>query len=178
MNLVMKNVGNDLQVNTSVCFQCAKCSGGCPVIEEMDILPHQVIHLASLGFKDSILATTTIWICAGCYACAVRCPNGIEIPAVMDSLKHEAVKKGFVSRKPEIQKFHEIFVKDILRRGKAHELRIMGEYNLAIGKPFNHASLAPKMIYKGKLKIFPPKKVKEFHKWIKKRKNNPSSVFE
>ncbi len=31
------------------CNQCGKCSAGCPIASEMDILPSQVIRMAQLG---------------------------------------------------------------------------------------------------------------------------------
>jgi len=160
----------DIRKNTSLCYQCAKCSAGCPVGDEMDVLPHQIIHLALLGLEERILNTKTIWICANCYACAVRCPNDINITDVMNDLKQKAIKRGIVSKKPEIYKFHQTFTRDIFRRGKVHELRFMGKYNFRLWKPFKNVFLASKMFLKKKLKILPPKTVKEFKEWIEKFK--------
>lgn len=157
----------EIKENTSLCYQCAKCSAGCPVGEEMDVLPHQVIHFASLGLEDRVLDTDTIWICANCYACAVKCPNDINITAIMNDLKQKAIANGIVPKRPEVYKFHQTFTGDVFRRGRAHELRIMGEYNLRLGKPFKNAVLAPKMFLKKKLKLFPPKSVKGFKRWIR-----------
>lgn len=157
-----------LYQETLLCYQCAKCSSGCPVVEEMDMYPHIVIHLASLGLEERVLNTETLWICASCYACAVKCPNDIEIPNIMIQLKQIALEKGLKPKRNDIYKFHKTFTEDILRRGKVHELRIMMEYNLRLGKPFKNAMLGPKMLLKGKLHLFPPKAVKGFRKWIKK----------
>src|SRR6056297_677675 len=165
MNLEDTNISYQ---NTSLCYQCAKCSSGCPIIEEMDMLPHQVIHLSSLGLEERVLDSETIWICASCYACAVKCPNDIDITGIMNALKNQASEKGIKSKRPEVYKFHKTFTEDIFRRGKAHELRIMGEYNLRLGKPFKNMLLAPKMFLNNKLKIFPPVAVKGFRKWIRR----------
>jgi heterodisulfide reductase subunit C len=154
--------------NTALCFQCAKCSSGCPISEEMDVLPHQVIHLASLGLTKRVLSTDTIWICANCYACAVKCPNDIDITGIMNSLKQKAIERGMEPSRPEIYKFHQVFAQDVYRRGKAHELWIMGEYNMRLRKPFKNVMLAPKMFLKNKLKIRPPKQVRGFKGWLKK----------
>lgn len=156
-----------LYQDTSLCYQCGKCSGGCPVIEAMDVLPHQVIHLASLGLEEKVLDTETIWICANCYACAVKCPNDIDITGVMNNLKQLAVEKGVKAKRKDIYVFHKVFTNDILRRGKVHELRIMGEYNLRLFKPFKNAMLAPKMFFKNKLYFIPPKAVRGFRRWMK-----------
>ncbi|MFP4047096.1 MAG: 4Fe-4S dicluster domain-containing protein [Bacteroidales bacterium] len=154
--------------NTSLCYQCAKCSAGCPIGGELDIFPHQVIHLASLGLEERVLHSETIWICASCYACAVKCPNDIDITGVMNDLKNMAIEKGIESKRPEVYKFHKTFAEDVLRRGKAHELRIMGEYNLRLRKPFKNVLLAPQMLLKKKLKFLPPKSVRGFKNWIRK----------
>src|SRR6056297_3067066 len=154
--------------DTSLCYQCAKCSNGCPVGEEMDVYPHQIIHLASLGLEDRVLESKTIWVCANCYACAVKCPNDINITGIMNNLKQKALEKGIKPKRPDVYKFHQTFAQDILKRGKAHELRIMGEYNLRLRKPFKNVLLAPKMFLENKLKIQPPKAVKGFRNWIKK----------
>ncbi|MCP4221480.1 MAG: heterodisulfide reductase subunit C [bacterium] len=153
--------------NPSLCYQCGKCSTGCPVAEDMDILPHQILHLLSLGMEHNVLDKKTIWLCAGCYTCAVRCPNDIDITSVMDHLRQKAIENNIPCPLPEILHFHTTFIKDLSRRGKIFELRMMCEYNLRIKKPLNNAALAPKMIRQGKLKLKPPKRVKGFKKWLK-----------
>ncbi|MFC1496910.1 4Fe-4S dicluster domain-containing protein [Verrucomicrobiota bacterium] len=158
----------EIKEKPELCYQCAKCSSGCPVADKMDILPHQLIHLLSLGMEDRVLKANTIWICAGCFTCAVRCPNDIDITSVMDELRHKAIKLGIKSPIPSVMTFHKAFITDILRRGRIHELRMMGEYNLRSGKPLNNISLAPKMFLKGKLHLLPPKAVNGFRKWIKR----------
>ena len=157
-----------LRENASNCFQCSKCSAGCPVVEEMDIMPHQVIHSVAIGETDKVLDSATIWVCAGCYTCAVRCPNDINITSVMDDLRKSAVENNRKCPRPEILKFHQGFLKDLRRRGRIHELRFMAEYNLELGKPLNNADVAPKMLLKRRLKILPPKSIKGFKTWSRK----------
>src|SRR3989338_10007435 len=38
------------------CYQCGKCSAGCPMASHMDVLPNQIIRLAQLGMKEQLLA--------------------------------------------------------------------------------------------------------------------------
>ena len=154
--------------NPSLCYQCAKCSAGCPVAEQMDILPHQVMHLAGLGMDDKLLGCNTIWMCAGCYTCAVRCPNDINITQVMDDLRAKAQAQGVACPRPDVLKFHQAFLRDLGRRGRIHEMRMVAEYNLGIGKPLNNVDLGPKMFFKGRLHLLPPKAVKGFKSWMKR----------
>ncbi len=75
------------------CYQCGKCSAGCPAVSEMDILPNQVIRYAQLGFKDELLKSKSVWVCASCYTCNVRCPKGIKIAEVMEAVRQVLLRK-------------------------------------------------------------------------------------
>jgi heterodisulfide reductase subunit C len=154
--------------NTSLCYQCSRCSAGCPLAEEMDLLPHQVIHLLSLGEEDPVLRSNTMWMCAGCYTCATRCPNDIDITTVMDEARAKAIEKGYPCPNPDVLTFHKCFIRDIGRRGRIYEMRMMAENNIRKGKPFDNADLGRKMFLKGRLKIFPPKSLHGFKRWMKR----------
>jgi heterodisulfide reductase subunit C len=73
--------------NLLVCYQCGKCSAGCPAVHEMDILPNQIIRFAQLGLKEELLGSKAIWVCASCMTCNVRCPKGINIAEVIEALR-------------------------------------------------------------------------------------------
>lgn len=75
------------------CYQCGKCSAGCPAVSEMDILPNQVIRYAQLGMKDELLAAKSVWVCASCYTCNVRCPKGIKIAEVMEAVRQVLLRR-------------------------------------------------------------------------------------
>lgn len=73
--------------NLLVCYQCGKCSAGCPAVSQMDILPNQIIRFAQLGLKEELLQSKSIWICASCMTCNVRCPKGINIAEVFEAIR-------------------------------------------------------------------------------------------
>lgn len=75
------------------CYQCGKCSAGCPAVSQMDILPNQVIRFAQLGLKDELLEAKSVWVCASCYTCNVRCPKGIKIAEVMEAVRQILLRK-------------------------------------------------------------------------------------
>ncbi|MDH4196823.1 MAG: 4Fe-4S dicluster domain-containing protein [Candidatus Aminicenantes bacterium] len=75
------------------CYQCGKCSAGCPAVSEMDILPNQVIRYVQLGFKDELLNANAHWICASCLTCNARCPKGIKIAEVMEAIRQILLRK-------------------------------------------------------------------------------------
>jgi heterodisulfide reductase subunit C len=75
------------------CYQCGKCSAGCPAVSEMDILPNQVIRFAQLGLREELLESKSVWVCASCYTCNVRCPKGIKIAEVMEAVRQLLLRK-------------------------------------------------------------------------------------
>jgi heterodisulfide reductase subunit C2 len=99
------------------CFQCRKCSGGCPLTFAMDLLPHHVIRLALLGQAERVLDSLTIWVCSGCQTCTSRCPNGIDIAGTMDWLKEEAVRRGRTIPDGMVAAFHRIFLESLRDAG-------------------------------------------------------------
>ncbi|UCC38512.1 MAG: 4Fe-4S dicluster domain-containing protein [Candidatus Aminicenantes bacterium] len=79
--------------NLLACYQCGKCSAGCPAVSQMDILPNQIIRYAQLGFKEELLESKSIWICASCMTCNSRCPKGINIAEVIEALRQILLRK-------------------------------------------------------------------------------------
>lgn len=75
------------------CYQCGKCSAGCPAVGEMDILPNQVIRYAQLGLEEELLSSRSIWVCATCLTCNSRCPKGINIAEVFEALRQVLLRK-------------------------------------------------------------------------------------
>ena len=75
------------------CYQCGKCSAGCPMSFAMDMLPNQIIRLMQLGLEEDIAKANTIWLCASCTTCAVRCPRGVDLSRVMEALRALALRK-------------------------------------------------------------------------------------
>jgi len=73
--------------NLSLCYQCGLCAGGCPAGFALDILPHQVLHLAQLGMWERIAGSRTAWLCASCFKCTVRCPRGVDISKLMEAVR-------------------------------------------------------------------------------------------
>lgn len=117
----------DLAVTS--CFQCRKCSGGCPLAFGMDLLPHQIIRLTLMGQEERVLSSRTIWVCSGCQTCTTRCPNGVDIAGTMDWLKEEAVKRGLATPEKAAEVFHRYFLESILGAGgRLSETKLLRRY--------------------------------------------------
>ena len=79
--------------SVSACYQCKKCSAGCPLTFAMDFYPDQVIRLTLLGQDDQVLGCRTIWVLLLVPDLHHSLPNNIDIAGVMDWLKEEAVRE-------------------------------------------------------------------------------------
>ena len=93
-------ITENIDENVFLCYQCVKCTSGCPLAEYMDLNPNQVLRAVQLG-DESVLESNTIWICAACQTCTTRCPQGIDIAAIMDELRIESKKRGIEPALPD-----------------------------------------------------------------------------
>ncbi len=155
--IVAEHIGE----NAYLCYQCVKCTSGCPLAEYMDLNPNQVMRALQLG-DESVLESNTIWICASCQTCTTRCPQGIDIAAIMDELRIEARRRGIKPVIPAVDKFGRLFLADVKLMGRLHEVGLMAGLNLVTGNLFKDMDLAVEMLKRNKLHIFslptrPPK---------------------
>lgn len=82
--------GEDLKM----CYQCGKCSAGCPVSYLMEAPPSQVMRLLQLGMVDDVEAANSMWVCVGCVQCYERCPKGCSVAAVLEGMRQIQLRKG------------------------------------------------------------------------------------
>ncbi len=144
----------EAQTSVSSCYQCQKCSAGCPIAPWMDILPHQVVHRIRLGLKDEILASKTIWLCAACQTCLTRCPNGVDIPRFMEALRRRAQREGVEAGERNLSIFMGAFADTLRRKGRLHEVGLMRRYKMRTGDLFSDLKLGLRMWGRGKLRLF------------------------
>jgi heterodisulfide reductase subunit C len=137
------------------CFQCLKCSTGCPMAHAMDILPHQLIKAMQLGLKEEAISSSTIWVCASCLTCSVRCPNKIDIARLMDRLRQLAyARKGRLGDEL-VPLFHEAFLHSLRRRGRVYEIGMLMSLKLKTKQLFKDMGLGWEMFRRGKLRLLP-----------------------
>jgi heterodisulfide reductase subunit C len=142
-------------IPVAACYQCRKCSNGCPVVFAMDRPPHQITRMIQLGLEEEILRSTTLWICASCETCSTRCPNDIEIAALMDHLRSACARRKVANREEGVLKFHNTFLSSVRRNGRVFELGMIGSYKLKTKAFLQDARLGWEMFKRGKLKLFP-----------------------
>ena len=107
------------------CIQCGTCSGVCPLSIYMDHTPRQVMELTRSDFKDDVLRSHTIWLCASCYACSVECPRGIRITDIMYELKQRAIHEGIYPKRFPIPVLAHEFYSMVKAQGRITELLLV-----------------------------------------------------
>ena len=158
--IIQKETGE----NVFLCYQCQKCSSGCPVADHFDLAPNQVMRAIQLGQKEMVLHSKTIWLCAMCETCATRCPHEINITKIMDALKIMAQKEGIEPKVPSVSFFYHAALRGIHWFGRMYEAGLMAELylrqmvsgQLDLNQVWKQdMPLALKMLKAGKLKILP-----------------------
>jgi heterodisulfide reductase subunit B len=116
----------------------------------MDLNPNQVVRAVQLG-DESVLRSKAIWVCASCQTCTTRCPQNIDIAAIMDELRIEAKRRGIPPAIPEVDKFARLFLADVRLMGRLHEVGLMAGLNLVTGNLMKDMDLAVEMLKRNKL---------------------------
>jgi len=142
-------------INVQACYQCGRCSAGCPIGEFFDMNVMEVVRLAAYGMEEPLLNSHTIWLCAACETCATRCPNDIEIAGLMDVLREIALRKGVTPAEPKVPLFHKAFLGSINHWGRAYEIGMIAGYKINSKDLLGDMKLGLNMFLKGRLKLTP-----------------------
>jgi heterodisulfide reductase subunit B len=140
--------------NVLRCYQCAKCTSGCPLADRFDLTPNQVMRAVQLD-DARVLRSRAIWLCASCYTCATRCPRGIDVTGVMNALRVEARRRGVKPVVPDVFIFNTLFMRLVGVLGRLPEALLMVIYNLIRGKPMADAALGWALLKRRRLKLMP-----------------------
>lgn len=142
--------------NPYACYQCKKCSTGCPVAELADVHPAQVIRAVQLGDEAMSVESRFIWLCSGCETCTTRCPQGIDVASIIEELRMIARHDGRVRTDMPFARILDLNYRSFRRWGRLHELElaVLG----LLGRPralLGQTSLGIKMMAKGKACLLP-----------------------
>lgn len=154
-NSLMHRVNARAEQQVELCYHCHKCTAGCPVAQEMRFGPDQVLLLVQMNQQDRLLSSRDIWLCAGCEACATRCPNEIDIARVMDALRQVALAEGVRPADTSSVKFHRLFLFLVEHLGRMNEAGLLGAHKLWTGNLLADLGSGAVMVAKGKIPLVP-----------------------
>ena len=141
--------------NLRLCYQCLKCTAGCPTAPYMDFNPNTIVRMIQWGLKQEVLESKAIWLCVSCEACGTRCPNEIDIGLLMDALREMALEEGYQAREGNIVALHSAFMESIRRCGRVHEATMLMGYKLRSGDYWADLIPGMKLFMKGKIPLIP-----------------------
>ncbi|MEN6452149.1 MAG: 4Fe-4S dicluster domain-containing protein [Thermoguttaceae bacterium] len=149
------------RLHVADCYQCGKCSAGCPVADQMDLLPNQLVRLVQMGRFDRALKCEAIWKCVSCMTCSTRCPKTVDCAGVMDGLRELAAKQGKASKKRlRTVVFQQAFLDNIRRNGRLREVELIGEFKTraffkdgSVSQALSGAMLAPALMKRKKFHL-------------------------
>ncbi len=98
---ILGELSRSIQANSfSNCYRCGLCTNSCPVVrnyehpvEELGLLPHQMMHAIGLRCWDLVFNSRMLWGCLGCYQCQENCPQCVSITDIMYELKNRAISR-------------------------------------------------------------------------------------
>lgn len=164
-----RRIQEELGENVYLCYQCVKCTSGCPVGKYFDWQPNQIMRAVQLGQEDIALESQTPWLCSACQTCSTRCPQGLDITAIMDFLTREALERGIEPSVQEVDNMNKAFLREVRLWGRSYELGLMAELklrNLRTHPITEDLDMGLKMFSKNRFPIFPsyvrrPRKIKQ-----------------
>ena len=157
--------------DVNLCYQCEKCTSGCPVSVEMKLVPAQIMHAIQLNMKKMILEENTIWLCASCETCTTRCPQGIDISKVMDALRIIARREKVKAKLPLVPAFYNLCLLSLKHIGCIYEVGIAAWMRVKSGRAVADFLLAVAFFKRGRLNPLPSfRKTTNIKKIIKRVK--------
>ena len=140
--------------NYACCYQCGKCTAGCPAGGFMDNPPARIMRLVQAGYVEEAMQSDSLWYCIGCMTCTARCPQNMEIAGTMDAIREMALRSGIVSSdksKKLVTAFHTSFLNTVRKSGRLQELALVNSYKLRTRTFLQDAGAGIKMMKQGKI---------------------------
>ncbi|MEZ5124622.1 MAG: 4Fe-4S dicluster domain-containing protein [Thermoleophilia bacterium] len=143
-------------VNVFKCYQCKRCSSGCPVAPYAEMHPARIMRAVQLGQADMIFDDKFLWLCTGCETCTSRCPQSLDVEAVIDELKSIALRESRVPSGAPYANLVKLNVDSIKRWGRLFEMELLMRDKLTRpSSMFDDVGMGLKMMRKGKLSLLP-----------------------
>jgi heterodisulfide reductase subunit C len=142
--------------NVFKCYQCKRCTSGCPVAPYTEMHPATIMRAVQLGQADMIFDDKFLWLCTGCETCTTRCPQGIDVEAVIDELKIIGRREGRIPADAPFANVVRLNYDSIKRWGRLYEIELlMRDKMTRPSTMFDDVGMGLKMLRKGKLGLLP-----------------------
>lgn len=141
------------------CIQCGVCTGSCPTANQWDYPPRRVIAMVRAGLREELLSSNSMWFCASCYTCTVRCPRDIKPADIMHALEVISIRSGLSTKKSRTPVMYQCFVDSAKGNGRVYELGMMIKLFLKTN-PFAALKMAPVglgLFLHGRMPLKPPR---------------------
>lgn len=154
MKSFLKEITDRSKEQVSLCYQCYRCTNGCPVAERMDIYPHKIMRYILHGEREKVLCSEAIWTCLMCNTCSIRCPNDIDVARVFETLRKVAIEEG-MAVDDRIWTFERLFLESIRYNGRLYELGTILNYKIEKKEFFKDVTMGIKMMLKARMGVLP-----------------------
>ncbi|MGQ9646484.1 MAG: (Fe-S)-binding protein [Thermodesulfobacteriota bacterium] len=87
------------QLDLFGCYQCGKCTGGCPVSLKSRLNIRRLMIEAILGRNlEHLSERVELWDCTTCKTCTIRCPRGLKPMDLVIGMRSFLVEEGHIPK--------------------------------------------------------------------------------
>lgn len=126
-----------------LCIQCGTCTASCPNANRMDHAPRELIALVRADLREEVLSSNSMWFCASCYLCTVRCPRDIKPTELMHVLEVLAVRHGLSTSRTLTPIMYRIFSDFVYSIGSVPETSFLTWFFLLAKHPLRVLKIMP-----------------------------------
>jgi len=83
--------------NVYLCYQCEKCSSGCPTAAAMRYRPAQMMRMAQFGLEDALSTDASLWRCLGCDTCTAHCPHNLSVRRLVEVMRQHVMQERYLA---------------------------------------------------------------------------------
>ena len=116
--------------NVYLCYQCERCSSGCPTVTAMRYRPAQMMRLAQFGMEDALATDASLWRCVGCDTCTAHCPHDLSVRRLVEVMRQKVMQERYLGKGIEALGEDEALQKGVRALGMMGE-RITTHYNVS-----------------------------------------------
>jgi heterodisulfide reductase subunit D len=94
---VAKFIREECGENVYLCYQCERCSSGCPTVPAMRYRPAQMMRLAQFGLEDLLATDASIWRCLTCDTCTAHCPHNLSVRRLVEVMRQHVMQERYLA---------------------------------------------------------------------------------